>query len=76
LLKGRVDDLWVASDHERWGTYDAVNDRVREHDLRWDCDDDLLNLAIIHGFATRAHVHVVAQKDVPGSQACAAIYRY
>jgi hypothetical protein len=76
LIQGRVEDLFVASDADRWGTYDARNDVVREHHPRWATDDDLLNLALIHALATRALVQVVPRGDIPGGHDIAAVFRF
>lgn len=73
---GRVEDLFVASDCERWGSYDKGDDKLREHDPRWPDDDDLLNLALISALATRAHVQVVPQALMPHQSVIAAVFRY
>ncbi len=76
VVQGRVGDLFVAGDSERWGTYDEINDKVREHDPRWPTDDDLLNLALLRGFATHSFTQVVPRSEVPGGGDLAATFRY
>jgi hypothetical protein len=75
-IEGRIDHLFVASDRERWGTYDSINDKVREHHPRWPEDDDLLNLAIISALAHRSIVHVIPLALMPDHADIAAIFRY
>ena len=64
LVHDRVAHAFIASDAERWGSFDAVTLQVREHHPRWPCDDDLLNLLLIHASATHAHVRVVPRAQL------------
>jgi hypothetical protein len=75
-MEGRIDHLFAANDRERWGTYDLINDKVREHQPRWPEDDDLLNLAIISALAHRSVVHVTSHSLMPDHADIAAIFRY
>jgi hypothetical protein len=75
-FEGRIDHLFAASDRERWGTYDRINDKVREHWPPWPEDDDLLNLAIISALAHRSSVHVNPLALMPDLADIAAIFRY
>lgn len=75
-IQGRIDHLFIASDRERWGTYDRLNDKVREHQPRWPEDDDLLNVAIIAALAHRSAVHVAPQALMPNNAEISAIFRY
>jgi hypothetical protein len=74
--EGRVADLFIASDSVRWGSLDERDGRIREHRRRWTDDDDLLNLALIHALATRAHIHVLPREQLPEGSDIHAIYRY
>lgn len=74
--EGRVEDLFIAADRVRWGSFDERDGRIREHDPRWADDDDLLNLALIHALATRAHIHVLPRAQMPGGVDIQALYRY
>ncbi len=75
--QGRVEDLFIASDSERWGTYDALSDKLREHEPRAAHDSDLLNTALIQALATRVRTQVVPRAQMPaGSSDVAAVFRY
>lgn len=76
VTQGRVDELFIASDRERWGSYDTLHDVVREHELRWPDDEDLLNLALITALASGSRVLVLPLALMPGQQEIAAILRY
>ena len=76
VTQGRVDELFVASDRERWGRYDVLHDEVREHEPRWPDDEDLLNLALITALAIRSRVLVLPLAQMPDQQEIAAILRF
>lgn len=75
-FQGRIEDLFVASDTERWGTYDVLSDKVREHEPRRANDGDLLNIALLQALATRAHTQVLPRAQMPGGGDVAAVFRY
>jgi len=75
LVHDRVADVFIASDCEFWGSFDAVTLQIREHNPRWPCDDDLLNLLLIHASTTHAHVQVVPRTQLPGGGLVAAVFR-
>ena len=70
---GRVEDLFIAGDSERWGTWSGAEGRLREHEPRQAEDEDLLNLALITGLTGRAHVRVLSLADMPGGCDVAAV---
>lgn len=74
--QGRIEDLFAASDSERWGTYGANQDMLREHLPRAQGDEELLNTAVIHGLATRANVQVLPRALMPNRAEVAAVFRY
>jgi hypothetical protein len=76
LVQGRIETLLVATDSERWGTYDALAARLKEHIPRQPGDDDLLNTAVIHGLATHAQVHALPEADLGVRTGIAAVLRY
>lgn len=76
LFQGRVETLFVASGRERWGTYDVRNDKLHEHHPRLCQDDDLLNIAIIQGLASHAHVQVLPVAEMPEHSDIAALLRF
>ena len=75
-FQGRIEDLFVASDSERWGTYDVLNGKVREHEPRRTNDDDLLNIALLQAIATRARTQVLPRTQMPRGSEVAAVFRY
>jgi hypothetical protein len=74
--QGRIGHLYAASDSDRWGTYDAINGQVREHQPRWPEDDDLVNIAIIMALASRSEVRVLPREQIPGKEDLAALLRF
>lgn len=73
---GRLADLFVAGDRERWGTYDSASDVLVEHGQQLAGDEDLLNLAIIAAFRTHANVQVLPWEMMPNQGTVAANFRY
>ena len=76
LRQGRVGDLFLAADSERWGGVGASEGKVTEHLTRAPGDDDLLNLALINGLATRSRIQVVPRAQMPDQGDIAAVFRY
>ncbi len=74
--QGRIEDLFVASDTERWGSYEVLGDKVREHEPRRANDDDLLNVALLQAIATRARTQVLPRAQMPDGSDVAAVFRY
>jgi Bacterial archaeo-eukaryotic release factor family 3 len=74
--RGRVDHLFVKSDVELWGIFDADHEDVSLHVNREPGDDDLLNLAgaqaILHG----ATVYALPSGEMPEGHDIAALFRY
>jgi Bacterial archaeo-eukaryotic release factor family 3 len=75
-FQGRVKDLFIASDRERWGSYSPITDILREHSPAWPNDDNLLNLALIAALKTGAHIMVLPHTQMPDQGTIAAIFRY
>ncbi len=73
-MQGRVADLFVASDSERWGTIDQ--DIITEHPAHRPLDDDLLNRAVLAAMSTHAYIQVLPRAMMPNHEEIAAIYRY
>ena len=76
LRQGRVGDLFLAADGERWGGFSEYEGKVAEHLTRAPGDDDLLNLALIAGLATRSRIQVVPRAEMPDQGDIAAVFRY
>lgn len=74
--QGRVEDLFIAGDAARWGTYDMATEKVHESKPRRPLDEDLLNTALLQALATRARVQVLPQAQLPGGGEVAAVLRY
>ena len=74
--QGRVEELFICGDAERWGTYEASTEQMHENEFRSGQDEDLLNTALIQALATRATVHVLPQSQLPGGGQVAAVLRY
>lgn len=75
---GRVGTLFVATDCERWGRYDAETREVALHDEPEPADHDLLDVAAIEALDRGAKVYAVPAERIPGDNGTgiAAIYRY
>jgi Bacterial archaeo-eukaryotic release factor family 7 len=74
--EGRVADLFVAPDAERWGSFEPDSGVVNLQERPGVVGEDLLNLAAIHTFQRGGTVHVVARERVPGGKGIAAVFRY
>lgn len=74
--EGCVQDLFVASDRELWGTYDQARPALSIHESAEAGDEDLLDLAarqtLLHGGA----VYALSREKMPGAGLLAATYRY
>jgi hypothetical protein len=73
---GRVDELFVAGDAERWGAFEAASGLVRFEQGPGAASEDLLNLAAVLAFQRGAAIHVMGRGAVPGGGEIAAIFRY
>ncbi len=74
--RGRVQILFVASNHQEWGNYDAHTTRVEIHPEEESCDVDLLDFAAAHTLAHGGEAYVVETEKVPGGASAAAVLRY
>jgi hypothetical protein len=74
--QGRVEELFVAEDAERWGSFDAGSRTVAIREKSGPGAEDLLNLAAIHTLEGRGAVWVMRQASVPGGGVVAAVLRY
>lgn len=75
-FQGRISDLFVAREVDRWGTYVSSADCLHQHAPRRPEDEDLLNLALIQALRTRARVHVSSLGHVPGGADIVAYFRF
>jgi Bacterial archaeo-eukaryotic release factor family 3 len=74
--EGRVEELFVADEAERWGTFEPGSGAVTVRDKPGPVGEDLINLAAIQACRRRGVIHVLERSHVPGSADVAAIFRY
>lgn len=72
---GRIGRLFVASDTERWGRYDAASREVETRDERKYADDDLLDRAAAAAWMSGAMVYAIPADDLPDGESLA-LLRY
>jgi len=75
-LHGRVGTLFVATDRELWGHYDAETDTAAIHPAQQPGDDELLDLAAFEALLSGAEVYGVPAEDLPHGETVAAVLRY
>lgn len=75
-LHGRVGTLFVATDRELWGHYDAETDTAAIHGSQQPGDEDLLDLAAFEALLSGAEVYGVPAERLPHGTAAAAMLRY
>ena len=73
---GRVAQLFVASDRERWGTISTGSRQVTAHNERQQGDTDLLDRAAQAGLLTGADVVALPAADLPEGNDAIAVLRY
>ncbi|MHB1294673.1 MAG: baeRF7 domain-containing protein [Anaerolineae bacterium] len=73
---GRVEALFVATDAQRWGTFDENALEVVQHDEPEPGDEDLLELAAIQTLRNRGIVYADERSRLPGNGEIAALLRY
>lgn len=73
---GRVDQLFVVTGHQQWGTFDPETNAVRLHEEAEPGDVDLLDFAAIHTFLNSGTVYAVTTEQMPDDTLAAAIFRY
>lgn len=73
----RIDTLFVALDHEQWGSFEPDEQRVECFEDWAPGREDLLNSAVLSTLQNGGHVYPYLSSDkVPGSGEVAAIFRY
>ena len=73
---GRVDTLFVALDHQRWGSFDPASGAVDVHLERRPGDVDLLDLAAAKTIVNGGAVYASEVDKMPDKVLLAAVYRY
>jgi hypothetical protein len=74
--QGRVEHLFVAGDHQQWGSFDPATHRVRISRKKRLGDEDLLDLAALQTFLQGGSVYTVPPEELPGGKLLAAVFRY
>lgn len=72
----RVDSLFVGVGVQKWGNFDAEQNKAEVHDEQQTGDEDLIDLAAIHTLINSGKVYAVDPESVPGHSPAAAIFRY
>ena len=73
---GQIDTLIVASNTQKWGSFDAKARQADFHDEQTANSRDLLDLAASKAMATDAKVYIVDRDKVPDKADAAATLRY
>jgi hypothetical protein len=73
---GRIDQLFVALDTQKWGNFDPQANQLALHAEAEPGDDDLLNAAAIQTLLTGGTVYAVEADQVPEQAPLAAVFRY
>jgi len=73
---GRIDELFVALDVQRWGIYDRETASAEVHAQAAPGDRDLLDLAAIQTILQNGSVYAVPGEKMPDRADMVAIFRY
>jgi hypothetical protein len=75
---GRIANLFLAPNRQRWGIFDTATGRIEERDRNDPAAVDLLDLAAVQTFLTAGNVYVVTDKDgiLDAKTDAAATFRY
>lgn len=72
----RIDSLFVALDHQQWGSFDPQSNTVQLHEQHQAGDQDLLDLAAVYTVLNGGTVFAVEPERVPAQSPIAAVFRY
>ncbi|MEQ9357779.1 hypothetical protein [Coleofasciculus chthonoplastes] len=72
----RIDSLFVALDHQQWGSFDPQSNTVQLHEQHQAGDQDLLDLAAVYTVLNGGTVFAVESERVPAQSPIAAVFRY
>jgi hypothetical protein len=73
---GGVDTLFVETDQERWGRFDAASNTVELHEQMQPEDVDLLDAAAIQTLLNSGTVYALPREKMPDPSPMAALFRY
>ena len=73
---GQMETLWVPLGQQRWGRYDAEQDKVNLEDEPGPESEDLLDYAAAQTLLYSGQVFAVPLEQMPGGGEVAAVLRY
>lgn len=73
---GRIEQLFLAVDQERWGTFNPATNTLHVHREPRFQDDELLDMAATQTLLHGGSVYVVEPAQMPGEELLAAVFRY
>lgn len=73
---GRIERLFIASDKERWGVFDAGERHVVTRADRQPADSDLLDVAAAMAYLGGAEIWTIPAVDLPAGSDSIALLQY
>jgi hypothetical protein len=73
---GRVETLFVATDHHLWGSLGRNANEVQAREEREPGDQDLLDYAAVQVLVNGGTVYALSLEEMPGGGAASAVFRY
>ncbi len=73
---GRIEHLFLAVDHEQWGTFNPATTTLHVHREPRFQDDELLDMAATQTLLHGGSVYVIEQAHMPDERLLAAVFRY
>lgn len=73
---GRVDQLFVALNMQKWGNFDPQENQLQVHSDAEPGDQDLLNEAAVQTLLNGGTVYAVEPEAIPDNAPLAAVFRY
>jgi hypothetical protein len=73
---GQVETLFISTEYQSWGQFDADNNRVEIHDEPQSGDIDLFDFAAQQTILKGGKVYALDLNDLPDQQPIAAIFRF
>lgn len=74
--QGRIYNLFVPMDAQKWGYFDSEHNVVFEHERPEARDQDLLNLAVVQTILHGGSVYALNSSEMPDGGSAAALFRY
>jgi hypothetical protein len=74
--QGRVEALFVVPGLQRWGRFDPQTQEVVAHDAPESGDHDLLDLAVVKAFQSKAEIYTTPPSEMPNGSPISAVFRY